>query len=1168
MHLKNIKLSGFKSFVDPTTVPFTKNLIAVVGPNGCGKSNIVDAIRWVMGESSAKTLRGESMADVIFNGSTTRKPVGQASVQLTFDNSDGSIGGEYAQYAEIAIKRVASRDGTSSYYLNNTKCRRKDITDVFLGTGLGPRSYSVIEQGMISRFIEAKPDDLRVYMEEAAGISKYKERRRETETRIRHTRENLDRVQDLRDEIGKQLEKLQRQAKAAERYKVLKQDERLNKAQLHALHWKNLNTQMENFAQIIKTAEVAIEERIAEQRHIGAQIENIRELQIDASDELNEVQGRYYGLGAEIAKLEQSITHYRERFQQLQEDKERIEESVTELQQNTQDDQQRLTAFRQELIQVEPKFHTAKASLTGSREALDQAEDDMQSWRQQWNEFSQEAAKALQQAEVEQTRMKHAEQRIKELTARIENLTYEQQQFDFSELSDELGLLSETKLQVESQVEQLKTELAMVKEQLTHEREQTETITTKWDQAKESLQTAKGRFASLTALQQAALGDQGDSVITWLEKNQLADKPRLAQQLSVNEGWEKAVETVLGTHLEAICVDDFDAVENLLTDTPDGTFEFAIANSHASVSNNTAGKLSAKVSGNQAALGLLSSIYCTEDLISAKAMLAQLQTGESIITRDGLWLSQHWLRVAKDKDEKTGVLQRENQLTELRQHIARLEEEVDEYQQHVEQGKQTQHELELQKEQLQQQFNMINQQLSDARAEHQVKQEQLQQGNDRVERIHKDLQDQQEKLAQTEEALQTANNNWQHAISNSEHHATRKLELEALGSQYTERLNLIREQARVDAEQAHQLEVRVEQLKPQIETLQSSIQRAENQLKVLFERSSTLAASIDEGEGPVAELQSELAQALSKRVAVEQELINIRQKVENFTQQMREFEDAKEAVALAVEKLRRDLEEKRLEGRTVDVRKKTIEEQIVELDYQLETILQELPENANVKEWEEEAERIITRISRLGPINLAAIEEFKVQEERKQYLDSQHEDLNEALTTLENAISKIDKETRSRFKETFDKVNDGFKELFPKVFGGGSAYLELTGDDLLDTGISVIARPPGKRNTTIHLLSGGEKALTAVSLVFAIFHLNPAPFCLLDEVDAPLDDANVGRFCSLVKEMSEKVQFLFISHNKLAIEMAEQLTGVTMQEPGVSRIVAVDMEEAVQLAAA
>jgi chromosome segregation protein len=1168
MHLKNIKLAGFKSFVDPTTVPLTKNLIAVVGPNGCGKSNIVDAIRWVMGESSAKTLRGESMADVIFNGSTSRNPVGQASVQLTFDNADGSIGGEYVDYAEISIKRVASREGTSTYYLNNTKCRRKDITDVFLGTGLGPRSYSVIEQGMISRFIEAKPDDLRMYIEEAAGISKYKERRRDTETRIRHTRENLDRVEDLRNEIGKQLEKLQRQAKAAERYKVLKQDERLNKAQLYVLQWQLLNDQMQDFTRLIQEAELAIEERVTEQRSISTQIEHLRESQIESSDTLNTVQGRYYALGSEIAKIEQSITHHQERYQQLQEDMQRMEASTSELQNNMQEDQRHLIELRQEFSEVEPQLDSAKEKVTLSSASLQQGEANVQAWREEWEAFSQEASKTLRTAEVEQTRIKHAQQNIGELSSRIDRLTEEQQQLDFSELKLELENLQQTKLEREEKVSFVREQLEQAKLDMTALRAERDVVTQQWDANKETLQQAKGRFSSLTALQQAALGENDRSITAWLEKNELQSKPRLVQSMTVQTGWERAVETVLGSHLEAICVDDFNAAQALLGDTPDGQFEFFMADGVSSSTSSNAQTLSSKVECELPVNHLLDSVYCAENLTQAKEIAANLQAHESVVCQDGIWLGKSWLRIAKDKDAQVGILQRENQLTELTAQIETLSVEVNDLQTKFELSKQNLVQFEQTRDELQQQFNQDNQSLSQARAEFQVQQEKLQRGTTRLERISHELSDQQNKLQQAQSTLDAANMVWQEALSSSETNATRKIELENLGEQYKEHFSQTRDQARLDNEHSHKIELRVGQLKPQIETLQASIDRAEQQLQVMFERSAMLAESLGEGEGPVVELQEKLAEILAQRVSVEHELQAVRQQVETVTQEMRNAEEKKESIGVQIEQMRRSLEEKRLEGRTVDVRKNTIEEQIVELDFELAVVIQELPEDADLQAWQDEAEKISVRISRLGAINLAAIDEYKVQLERKEYLDSQNADLIEAVTTLENAIAKIDKETRGLFKETFDRVNDGFKKLFPKVFGGGSAHLELTGDDLLNTGISVMARPPGKRNTSIHLLSGGEKALTAVSLVFAIFELNPAPFCLLDEVDAPLDDANVERFCTLVKEMSKTVQFLFISHNKIAIEMAEQLTGVTMYEPGVSRIVAVDMEEAVKMAAA
>ena len=1167
MRLKNIKLSGFKSFVDPTTIPFEQNLIAVVGPNGCGKSNIVDAIRWVMGESSAKTLRGESMADVIFNGSNARKPVGQASVQLTFDNSDGAIGGEYAQYNEIAIKRVASRDGTSNYFLNNTKCRRKDITDVFLGTGLGPRSYSVIEQGMISRFIEAKPDDLRIYLEEAAGISKYKDRRRETENRIRHTRENLERVADLREEISAQLEKLQRQAKAAQRYKVLKQDERLNKAQLYTLHWQELDEQMQGFSQVIKMAEVAIEKQVAQQRYLGSEIEKLRDTQTDASDELNEVQGRYYGLGAEIAKIEQSITHHKERYQQLQDDKAQVEGSTDELRQNTQTDQRQLSELRQELASIEPQFTRAKETHAHTLEAVSAEETKMATWQQQWDTFMAAAAQATQTVEIEQTRLQHSQQMIQDLTKRIEKLSAEQAACEHGGLAAEVEQFAAQQQQAQTELDKALEKLSAANDEIIQLREKNDGFSHNVDVAKEALQEAKGRHASLVALQQVMLGAEDKQMVSWLEKNKLQQQPRLLQRLQVVDGWEKAVETVLGMHLQAICVTNHDAVEKLLNTIPDGEVEFFI-DSQGATGSDDASQLLNKVKANKNIASLLENIYCADSLIDAKKMLPKLSENQSIVTKEGIWLSKQWLRVVKDKDEKSGVLQRKRQIQELESEIKTLVTRVEQLQQTMQQGKQNLFAAEERKEILQQQSNRATQSTADIRAQYQVKTQQLQQIQQREKRLTDELNEQQAELQQQQELSEASHKKWQQAKNSSAEHAKQKTELMAIGEQFKEHLGRARLQIQDDANNKHQLEVRVEQLKPQIMTLEENINRAAKQLEILFARSESLAKSLGTGEAPVEKLQVELERVLKQRVAVEHELTQVREKVENITHQIRTLEENKEDIAQQVDTMRHELEEQRLQGRTVDVRKKTYEEQLVEIDYQLDSVLQDIPEDATITAWEEEAQRIANRISRLGAINLAAIDEHKVQEERKLYLDHQYDDLMEALTTLENAIRKIDKETRARFKETFDKVNDGFKDLFPRVFGGGSAYLELTGEDLLDTGIGVIARPPGKRNTTIHLLSGGEKALTAVALVFAIFHLNPAPFCLLDEVDAPLDDANVGRFCSLVKEMSEKVQFLFISHNKLAIEMANQLTGVTMHEPGVSRIVAVDVAEAVQLAVA
>ena len=1170
MRLKNIKLSGFKSFVDPTTISFEQNLIAIVGPNGCGKSNIVDAIRWVMGESSVRTLRGESMLDVIFNGSTARKPVGQASVQLTFDNSDGTIGGEYAEYSEIVIKRVVSRDGTSNYFLNNTKCRRKDIIDVFLGTGLGARSYSVIEQGMISRFIEAKPDDLRIYIEEAAGISQYKERRRETENHIRHTRENLDHVAALRQEISARLEKLQQQAKAAERYRVLKEDERLNKAQWQALHWQIQSQKIQDLEQATNAAQAEIENQLARQQSLDREIKALRVTQTNVSDKLNTVQGHYYSLGAELAKIEQNIAYHKERHHQLQQEKTHIERSGEQMQQNIQSDQRRLAELQQELARLEPQFNHAKMAAEQSSMMLNIAEEKMASCQTQYDEFSAVAAQASQITEVEQTRMQHAEQMIDEATSRIEKLSAEAATINSTELSDAMEKLAIKLQHTEMQLASEEQACSTVNREIQQLRATSETTVAKLDASKESLQQAKGHRASLVALQQATLSTESEVIVAWLEKNKLQQKPRLLQQLQVDSGWEKAVETVLGAHLQAICVDHYDVVEKLLDKAPTASFEFFIEDIGVTTRETDVNEelLSSKIRASKNVTQLLANIYCTDSLVKAKKILAKLDHNQSVITKDGFWLSQQWLRIAKDNDEKSGVLQCKRQLQELDIEIKAVETQLAMLRTQLQQQQQVLSAAEQRKETLHQQRNITLQSVTQIRAERQIEQQRLQQSQQRQQQLAVELGEQQRLLQRQQQLLAQSQSKWQQASNSSEDHQQKKNEWQTTVAQCRQHLQQARRQAQQDADIKHRLEVQIEQLKPQINTLSINIERVEKQRQILLARNVTLSQSLDKDAGPAAKLQSELKQLLDQRRQVECELTAARSKVESITCQLRELEEDKENIGQKIEKMRYDLQEQKLQQRTVDVRRKTHEEQLAEIGYSLNDIVQDLPEKANLALWEQQAKRIAKHISRLGAINLAAIDECKVQLERKQYLDSQHDDLTSALTTLENAIQKIDKETRTRFKQTFDQVNDGFKHLFPRVFGGGSAYLALVGEDLLNTGISVMACPPGKRNTTIQLLSGGEKALTAISLVFAIFHLNPAPFCLLDEVDAPLDDVNVGRFCALVKEIAEQVQFLFISHNKLAIEMADQLTGVTMQEPGVSRIVAVDVNDAIKLAVA
>ena len=1172
MRLQAIKLAGFKSFVDPTTVPFPSNLCAVVGPNGCGKSNIIDAVRWVMGESSAKTLRGESMTDVIFNGSNTRKPVGQASIELLFDNAEGRLTGEYAAYSEVSVKRQVTRDGQSNYFLNGQKCRRKDITDLFLGTGLGPRSYSIIEQGMISDLIEAKPEELRAYLEEAAGISRYKERRRETERRIRHTKDNLDRLSDIREELERQLAHLERQAKAAERYRELKKEERELKAGLAGLRWKALAGELKSQDDDLNRLTIEQDARVADQRRIDAEIESQRAELTDLSDQLNQVQKQYYDHGTEIARLEDSIQFQNERTRQLNADREQVLSNLTKVQHDLQADERKIAELRENLAQTQPRIDEMTAVERRSGEALFAAEQAMQAWQNEWDEFNQSAAESRQKSEVEQSRIWHLEEALERAGARMQALNNDLVRLTSETAEEEIAPLEQMLATQEQQLERINTELQSLSETIEQQRESNKHTTQELDQKRSELQLYSGRFASLEALQQAALGQQDDVEVDWLERHGMGGRQRLGERIRVAEGWTTAVETVLGDHLQAVCVDGVDVIATLLGDFSKGHLSF-IAGAESAATSVAAGSFGAgnsladKVSGDTSVAALLDGIRTAPDLGSALAMREQLAAGQSVVTADGIWLGPNWLRINKDKDAEAGVLKRQQELASLRSRIDETTRSVDDLSAQLDSGMANLQLAETEREVQQKRLAEQQRSFGETRARLGAKRIQAEQVKADADRAREEIATSGAQRQADETALREARSMLETAIDAMERDTQQRDELSARRDAITGQLETARDQAKSDSAAAHQLALKVQSLNSEIASTEQAMARLLTQRQDLTERQTQLEENILASEEPQGQLRNELEQQLARRLEVESQLTSVRQKSEAVEHDIRNAEQQRVGVEEQIETVRASLEKVRLERGTLEVRQSTIREQLQEDSQRLEDVLERLPEEAVEEEWEQNLTRMGNRIQRLGAINLAAIDEYKVQSERKQYLDAQNEDLEKALATLENAIRKIDVETRTRFKETFDKVNTKLQQLFPKLFGGGHAYLEMTGEDLLDTGVGIMARPPGKRNSSIHLLSGGEKALTAIALVFSIFNLNPAPFCLLDEVDAPLDDANVVRYTDMVKEMSRTVQFIFITHNKIAMEMGEQLMGVTMQEPGVSRLVSVDVDEAVAMAA-
>ncbi|MFV3411709.1 chromosome segregation protein SMC [Pseudomonas nitroreducens] len=1162
MRLKCIKLAGFKSFVDPTTVNFPSNMAAVVGPNGCGKSNIIDAVRWVMGESSAKNLRGESMTDVIFNGSNTRKPVTQASIELVFDNSDQTLLGEYASYAEISIRRRVTRDGQNTYFLNGTKCRRRDITDIFLGTGLGPRSYSIIEQGMISKLIEAKPEDLRNFIEEAAGISKYKERRRETENRIRRTQENLARLTDLREELERQLERLHRQAQSAEKYQEFKAEERTLKAQLGALRWRDLNEQVGQKEKVIGDQEVAFEALVAEQRSADASIERLRDGHHELSETFNQVQGRFYSVGGDIARVEQSIQHGQQRLRQLQDDLREAEKTRQETESHLGHDRTLLATLSEELERLAPEQEISAAAAEEASVGLEDAEQRMHDWQQRWDAFNQQSAEPRREAEVQQSRIQHLEQSLERQAERQRRLNDERAQLAADPEDAAILELGEQVAAIELLLEESQIEEQELAERLERVRQSLQESTAAQHQAQGELQRLNGRIASLEALQQAAL-DPGDGTAQWLRQQGLEQRPCLAEGLRVQPGWELAVETVLGADLHGVLLDDvkglpFDALEKgelRLLDLAAGAVS-------------RPGSLLDKVETNVDLSYWLGRVRPVETLEQALAQRASLDDGESLISRDGYWVGRNFLRVRRGESADGGVLARGQELERLYAERETLEQRLAEVDELLARLRDEQRQAEEGRDQVRRRLQDEGRRQGELKAQLSAQQAKVEQLTLRRRRLDEELSELAEQHAIEQEQLGEARLGLQEALDAMAVDTERREALLAERDGMREKLDRIRQESRQHKDHAHQLAVRVGSLRAQHESTRQALERLDSQAVRLVERCEQLNLNLEEGAAPLEELRMRLEELLDRRMAVEDELKHARLALEDADRQLRDAEKRRTQAEQQSQLLRGQLEQQRMEWQALSVRRKSLQEQLHEDGYDLHGVLGTLPHDAAEKVWETRLEELAARIGRLGPINLAAIEEYQQQSERKRYLDDQNDDLVEALDTLENVIRKIDKETRNRFKETFDQINAGLQALFPKVFGGGHAYLELTGEDLLDTGVAIMARPPGKKNSTIHLLSGGEKALTALALVFAIFQLNPAPFCMLDEVDAPLDDANVGRYARLVKEMSEKVQFIYITHNKIAMEMADQLMGVTMHEPGCSRLVAVDVEEAVALAEA
>ncbi|PID45450.1 MAG: chromosome segregation protein SMC [Proteobacteria bacterium] len=1166
MRLSKIKLAGFKSFVDPTTFEMRSNLTAIVGPNGCGKSNTIDAVRWVMGESSAKHLRGTSMEDVIFNGSATRKKVGQASIELVFDNSDGSLGGEYAQYSEISTKRQISRDGQSKYFLNGSRCRRRDITDIFLGTGLGPRSYAIIEQGMISRLIDAKPEELRVYIEEAAGISKYKERRRETENRIRSTRDNLDRLGDLQEEIDKQLGTLKRQAKAAERFRDYKTTERRLSAELLYLQLQSVEKELHHQQAAINEQAALHQTQLSQQRSIESQLEALRNQQTEANTHFNQVQASVYEAGANVSRFEQQIRHQHEMVERNQQQRAQLAQELANARTHLQHDELRLSDALSALELLAPQAEEMLEIKVAQEEALDTAEQALNHWKQEWAQLQQQIAEPNRQVSVESSRIQQLEQQISRNQQRLARLEQQQnEQHGDADAAESIAEAQEQQSILAEQIQEIALTLEATQgqsaEQQSFIRERQQSL----DTLRSTIQTTQGRLSSLETLQQAGLGKDKEQLKQWLKAQNLHDLPRLTEQIQVTQEWENALEALLGPTLEALQITDQSQAEAIIAAGCEQSLELFLDAQNIPLTDLPADSLAHHIQQPIGLKALVTNVFCVTDRKAALARQASLKPGEKLITPDGSCYATNWIHLSgQSSSDEGGVLARQTEIDALQQQLED-DQALLEKTEHQLQASQTQYDaLNTEQQNLQQQQQALQRKESEANARLRAleqQQEQQAQFSARLSEEISDLAAQQEQdsedLLAAQEAKAVAEAQIEQLSDDIEQLKDKQHGLEQMVSHCRQSLQSSRDQYQA--------------LQIQLETQRSAKLNSEQQLtRITLQIEQLQARELSQKDAQldevlIAELQQQLDVTLEQRRTAEIALKDARESLSNIDTTIRQQELARSEAESKVIKLREHIEALKLNWQSVNVRHETLTEQLAETEFNPEDLQLETDLASQIQSCQEELQAIKLKIQNLGAINLAAIDEYESQNERKTHLDAQHADLSEALATLESAIRKIDKDTRGRFKDTFEQVNARIQEMFPRLFGGGQAYLEMTGDDLLTTGILIMARPPGKRISSIQLMSGGEKALTAAAMVFAIFELNPAPFCMLDEVDAPLDEANVGRFCELVKHMSERLQFIFITHNKTTMELAENLIGVTMREPGVSRMVAVDVDEAAKM---
>ncbi len=1161
MKLEKIKLAGFKSFPDQVTIDILSNVTAIVGPNGCGKSNIVDAVSWALGHD-AREVRAAYADDVIFSGTGARKAMGLSSVELLFDNTDNTAGGQYASYNQISIRRRVDRNRESKYFINNTRCRRRDIHDIFANTGLGTHGYAIIEQGMISRIIEAKPDEMRLYIEEVAGISKYRDRKRDAETRMRHTRENLARVRDICEEIDKQLRKLKRQAGDAERFKKLKDAQHKLSIRVLVLEYRQYDEQRLNHEKQLSELRLKLESNQTEITTSETRTQELRLAQDEWNEKLNQTRERFYALNTEIAGIEQDIANRRKNAEQLSQEQEAIEQAIQKCETRDQEQERRRAQLRQKLQTVEQSIVQANDKMATYQRQLNEAEQKQSQLRFEWDSHHSSGKEVLDNVEVYRVKIDYCvkgldniQSRISEITERRAAIKPDTAKAQLKQEQHELQTLEQTLSLHEQGIRDHTDEAVKLQSQIDGTLKDTH-------EAGIYVQNLRGRLASLKALQEEEAEQAPEGFTDWLQKNSLSDVKKVVDYLEVEAGWEKAVEQVLGYKLSGMEVDALDNYIKTSSEIKSGRLTMIEpAMPPADIPQDS---LATKIKNSTAIQALLAHIYIADNSELAMQRRARLASHESLITAGGLWLGKHWMQLHRNY-EHNGMLSRRREIEQLQSEITTADKKVNDLQAQTSSLRNRLQVCEEGREQTRLKLQTCMNDISDIKLQMQQTEIKIKQENDLMQNLDSELNRLSERETDMRKQSEALQKDYEQATALASGHDSSGSVLEQQRVESEEAVAATRNRISEQQRQLHEIEIEQHSLITELKGLDEALEQNRQQRTDLIHQREAMKAATQNSREPIAQRQAEIQGLINRREELEATISECNTTLKDSQSQIHELEAQHKSLHEARENMQAQHEQRHGSHQAAVARCNDLRQKLSDVDSAPEQLVNS-EATEDITQVRTDLEKVEQKISRMGSINLIAIEEFEELNERKSYLDNQNQDLVSALESIRQAISKIDRESKEKFKNTFEQINDKLGAIFKRLFNGGYARLELVEQNWLESGVSIMVYPPGKKLSSIRLLSGGEKALSALAVVFAIFELRPAPFCILDEVDAPLDENNILNFCKLIDDMSEKVQFMVITHSRLTMESVSALIGVTMAEPGISRLVSVNVEEAVKMA--